>query len=256
MADASEKTAGGATRVLFGTLGFIFIMVGVEGVTGVAHLPFGGWLILLVAGGICTYAAFFWEKARGVLSENAQTAIGKFAQHPVTTFGVLALAVLTLILSPFIEQHRWPFSYPADPKIEQENNQLKSDLNTTRGQLGAERDFADRWRITHALRTQRGCRYELHVGSRGASTASFWDELFQAGRWNGTRVTAGTDDMIPTGVFFRVGSPRSAAAACAVFATSQMTPYYTNPSLKVLVDQQTPYLLGCGDDCIQIDINY
>ena len=81
MSDVAEKTAAGATRSLFGSLGFILIMVGVEEMTGQQPaLQLGVEILLIIFGGICLYAAFFWETAKNVLSKEAQDAIGSFAQ--------------------------------------------------------------------------------------------------------------------------------------------------------------------------------
>lgn len=117
MSDAIDKTAAGATRGFFGSLAFILLMVGVEGMTGAAELPPGLGPVLIVVGGACAYAAFFWESAKKVLSAAAQAAIGSFAQSRITWFGMLFLVLSAIILSPFIEKHRWPFSYPADPAV-------------------------------------------------------------------------------------------------------------------------------------------
>jgi hypothetical protein len=68
MSEAIEKTAAGATRSFFGTLGFILLMVGVEGMTGVAGIPVGAGLFLALLGALCVYAAFFWETAKSIIS--------------------------------------------------------------------------------------------------------------------------------------------------------------------------------------------
>jgi hypothetical protein len=126
MSDGAEKTAGGATRSLFGSLGVILITVGVEGISGQrAPLQLGVATLFVILGGLCVYAAFFWEAAKNVLSKDAQDAIGSFAQHRITQFGMLFLVLQTFILSRFVEERRWPFSYPADPSVYAENEFLK-----------------------------------------------------------------------------------------------------------------------------------
>jgi hypothetical protein len=77
MSDAIEKTAAGATRGFFGSLGFILLMLGLKGMTGAAGIQFGVGLFLALIGGLCFYAAFFWETAKKVLSAEAQQAIGR-----------------------------------------------------------------------------------------------------------------------------------------------------------------------------------
>jgi hypothetical protein len=87
MPDAVEKTAGGATRSLFGSLGFILLTVGVEGMTTQTSLQVGVWAVLIIAGAGCVDAAFFWESAKNILSDSAQKALGSFAQHPIVRLG-------------------------------------------------------------------------------------------------------------------------------------------------------------------------
>jgi hypothetical protein len=117
MSDKIEKTAAGATRVLFGTVAFICLMVGIEGMTGAEKISVGLSTLLIVAGAICAYAAFFWEKAKKILSDDAQDAIAKFSRSGATKAALLFAILLSIILSPFIEQHHWPFSYPVDPSV-------------------------------------------------------------------------------------------------------------------------------------------
>jgi hypothetical protein len=257
MADTAEKTAGGATRSLLGSLGFIFLMVAIEGVTSVAPLQLGVAVLLFPMGALCLYAAFFWESAKGVLSDSAQRAIGSFAQHRVVKFGMLALVLQTLVLSRFVEEHRWPFSYPADPKISDENNSLKSQINTLRGDIGREKEAADKWRVTHALRSNQSCKFELHMGPKAGSVTDFWDELFRAGGWTGpSPLHLPSDAAMPLGVTMRVGKKDGYGASCADFAQTLFNQYYGNPPTKVFYDQQSPYLSSCGDNCVQVEINY
>jgi hypothetical protein len=137
MSDPIEATAAGATRAFFGALAFIFLMLGLEGMTGIAGIPFGLGLFLALLGAFCFYAFVFWENAKRVLSTEAQAAIGRFAQSQVTWFGMLFLVFQTLILAPFIEQHRWPFSYPADAAVYAEKSKLQSDLDQAKDRNGA-----------------------------------------------------------------------------------------------------------------------
>lgn len=99
MSEAIEKTAAGATRGFFAALGFILLMLGLEGMTGAAGIQFGVGLFLTLLGALCFYAAFFWETAKKILSEPAQQALGRFAQSRVTWFGMIFLVLETLILS-------------------------------------------------------------------------------------------------------------------------------------------------------------
>jgi len=225
--------------------------------TGQSSVQIGASLLHVVAGVLCVYAAFFLESAKNVLSAGAQKGIGDFAQHKVVRFGMFALAVETLVLSPFIEQRRWPFSYPADPKVIEQNDALKNELDRLRSALTAEKEFADEWRVTHALRSHPTCNYELHIGPKAASVTDFWDELFRSGGWTGERPRQfPADDSMPIGVFMRAGNENSAGAKCATFAQSLFSQYYSNPPTKVIFNQQSPYLSACGERCVLVEINY
>jgi hypothetical protein len=79
MSDAIESTGAGATRVLFGTIAFICLMVGIEGVTGAEKISVGASALLIALGAICAYAAFFWGTAKKILSKEAQDGIAHFS---------------------------------------------------------------------------------------------------------------------------------------------------------------------------------
>jgi hypothetical protein len=166
-------------------------MVGVEGMTG-ASLQIGIGIVLIIAGIACAYAAFFWESAKNILSDNAQKALGTFAQHRVIRFGMLALALETLILSRFIEQHRWPFSYPADPSVLADNAQLHSQIDNVTSAFGKEKELADKWRFASELwrnsQTNAGppeCKYQIQYTPRFANVVpTFWRDMLQSAGWH------------------------------------------------------------------------
>ena len=173
MSDAIETTAAGATRVLFGTIAFICLMVGIEGMTGAEKISLGLSGLLIGAGAICAYAAFFWETAKKVLSNDAQDAVTKFSRSNLTKASLLLAILISIISSPFIEQHRWPFSYPVDPSIISDNSRLKVDINNTKESLGREKELADKWRFAQELWSDSqigddprgGCRYMVRASS-------------------------------------------------------------------------------------------
>jgi hypothetical protein len=56
MSEAVEKTAAGATKSLFGALGFILLMLGLEGMTGAAGIQFGlGFFLAILGGALLLY---------------------------------------------------------------------------------------------------------------------------------------------------------------------------------------------------------
>jgi hypothetical protein len=110
MSDSVEKTAAGATRGLLGSYSFILVMLGLEMWTSEHATQFGLGLFLLIIGGLLAYAAFFWETAKKVLSIEAQTALGSFAQGRATWAFVIFIILQGFIVAPFVEKQRWPFS--------------------------------------------------------------------------------------------------------------------------------------------------
>jgi hypothetical protein len=255
MSDAIEKTAAGATRGLFGILAFILLMVGIEGMTGAVQLPpgLGFWLILL--GGICVYAAFFWETAKKVLSVEAQQAIGRFSQSRITWFGMLFLVLQTLILSPFVEQHRWPFSYPTDPAIYAEKSTLVTVLNQTKGVVAQETELANKWRFAKRLGDARGldakeaCHYQLAVTPKVQSSTTFWNELLRYGGWIADRQGPTNSALIQPGITLRISGDEF---DCATTLQRILTDIYSNPPSKIAPNQQT----NCGKDCVLIEMDY
>jgi len=255
MSDAIEKTAAGATRTFFGALGFILLMVGVEGMTGQAPLTLFSAAVCMALGALCFYLAFFWERAKKHLSTETQEMIGRFAQSRVTKFGMLFLVLETLILSPFFEQHRWPFSYPADPAVYTQIDSLKNELARRNSAFGPEKESADKWRFSSVLR-QSGlnCQYKLEWSPRANSVAAFWRELFVATGWPGS--SEPTTSPTQYGITIRAKDD-PASTQCAEVIQRELSDFYPNPAAKIILHQQTEFLNSCGrNNCVQIEVDY
>ncbi len=256
MSDAIETTAAGATRVFFGSLAFILLMVGVEGMRA-AGIQFAD-IVLVLLGGLCFYAAVFWERAKRHLSTETQEAIGRFAQYRVTRFGMLFLVLQTVVFSPFIEQHRWPFSYPSDPAIIAENASLKIALAQRNTAFGPEKELADKWRFTTLLRRGvAGCGFQMQITSKASSAAGFWYELLQYGGWNeqtNSIALAPAPGSISSGITVRTTGSRT-GEQCAKALQRAITDIYPNPPAKIANNQRSDFLDSCSD-CVQIEIDY
>jgi hypothetical protein len=255
VSDPIEKTAAGATRSFFGALGFILLMVGVEGMNG--HLQLVD-IFLALAGALCFYLAFFWESAKRHLSADTQLAIGQFAQSRVVKFGMLFLVLQTIILSRFVEERRWPFSYPADPMVYAEKSRFETALNQANGTIGREKELADKWRFATTLKSlQKECRFHADVSRKAASVGPFWEELLHLGGWIG--VAGGAQDglQLPAGITLRIPGNNS---PCAGTLQRALADIYPNPPSKIAINQQTAFLSSCagqsGQDCVQIEIDY
>lgn len=254
MSDVVEKTAAGATRGFFGALGFILLLLGLEGMTGAAGIQFGVGLFLALIGFLCFYAAFFWENAKKVLSVEAQQVIARFAQSRITWFGMLFLVLQTLILSRFVEEHRWPFSYPTDPAVLNENRRLQNDIATAKGETSQEKVLANNWRFASTLRhLDKVCSYRIQSNQKAASTINFWRDLLRAGEWVGDAF--GESTATQPGITLRISGNNSQCAGTLQMALTDIYP--NNPPSKIASNQQTDFLNACGTgDCVQIEINY
>lgn len=219
--------------------------------TGVAPLSFFSSLILLLFGALFFYAAVFWETARKHLSPETQSAIGRFAQSRITRFGMLFLVLETLILSPFIEQHRWPFSYPADPAVYAQIDSLKSELGRRNSAFGPEKELADKWRFAKLLRdaTSTVCHYQLAATPRMQSSVQWWDELLRMSGWVGDVQTPTNSNLIQPGIALRIPT---ASSICSSTLQRALSDLYSNPPSKVVANQQ----LNCTGDCVVIEMNY
>jgi hypothetical protein len=239
-----------------GALAFIFLMLGIEGMVGAAGIPFGLGLFLALIGALCFFAAFFWETAKKALSVEAQAAIGRFAQSRITWFGMMFLVLQTLILSPFIEQRRWPFSYPADPAIYAEKTRLENAIAKANGAAVREKELADKWRFATILRQLgKECRYQSQYTYKAQGVIDFWQALFRASGWIGD--AGPPSGVMQPGITIRVLGDHS---QCAEILQRALGDIYPNPSSKIVTNQQTSFLSACSgqanQECVQIEIDY
>jgi hypothetical protein len=107
--DTLHDTAPKATKALFGTLGFILIMVGIELMTEREGPRYALGLPLLTAGATCFYAVVAWAAIRERLPEAAKSTIATIARSPQWWFGTILVALLVAALSPYVQEGRWPF---------------------------------------------------------------------------------------------------------------------------------------------------
>jgi hypothetical protein len=61
---------------------------------------------------------------------------------------------------------------------------------------------------------------------------------------------------MPMGIALRAIAQNSIGGECATLLQTLLGRYYPSPAAKVLYDQQADYLSACGDQCVQIEINY
>jgi hypothetical protein len=257
MSDAIDTTVAGATRVLFGTIAFICLMVGIEGMTGADKISVGLSAVLIIAGAFCAYAAIFWGTAKKVLSQDAQDSIANFSKHRATKAALLFSFLLSIILSPFIEKQRWPFSYPVDPSVIAENNNLRTAVQNTNAALSIEKELADKWRFATILRGGGVCGYQIRMTAKASLASGFWRETLQQGGWYEKSVAvalAPAPGRLPSGITLRIAEGNGISARCASALQQALTDIYPNPSSKIADNQQSDFLSTC-QDCVQIEID-
>ncbi|WP_316216746.1 hypothetical protein [Bradyrhizobium sp. SZCCHNR3003] len=256
MSDAIESTPQGATRVLFGSLAFIFLLVGIEALAEKENARLGFGIVMTMLGVLCSYAAFSWLLVQKALSVEAQVAVGRIAQSRLTWSLIILILAQMIALSRFVEERRWPFSYPADPRVVAENSRLENALNKANSELQVEHSIADKWRFSALLRqrSRNECYFQLVYSPASARAEPFWLELLIAGGWRETDPPL-PDGALPPNITLRIKGDRS---ECADAAQRTLGDVYPNPPSKVAVNQQTTYLVNCpaNHECVQVELNY
>ena len=243
MSDVLERTFGGATRALVCALGFILLMVGVEMMTDKTGAQFQFGIFLCILGILCFFLWYIWDSAKTILTQDAQKSIDDFARNSNTWRAMFFLIISTIVLSPFIEQHRWPFLYRADQAVYDA--------------LGREKELADKWRFSSELRqSELGCQYQLEWSPRANTVAAFWRELFVATGWPASSKPA--TSPLQYGITIRAKDDQANGSnQCAEAIQPALSEFYPNPTAKIVRQQQTEFLNSCtGNNCVQIELDY
>ncbi len=275
MSDAIQTTAAGATRVLFGTVAFICLMVGIEGMTGVEKISIGLSWLLIAAGAICAYAAFFWKQAKKVLSDEAQDAIAKFSRSGATKAALLLAVLVSIILSPFVEQHRWPFSYPIDASIIKERDDAVKEQTELANKLQEANPLANNWRFVSTLwlgsQTNAGppeCKFQIIYASRSTNAVmQFWQPLLRSSGWAAESLIQ-SDNTLPPGITIRSSangtvSDRGSSSPvpsfqCASALQKAISDFYVypHPPARLITNQSAAFIDKCPRECVEIDLDY
>jgi hypothetical protein len=164
VSDAVEDTAAGATKTFLGSLGFILLMQGVIMALEKEGIQLGVGLFVIFLGTLCFLSAVFWRTAKNIFSAEAQQAIADVARSRSTPPMLIGAFLILIILSPFIERHRWPFStvfhepptaedieQAAAPQIAAAQAAAKSEI--ARAISGAEKRIAEAEKERDTLKT-------------------------------------------------------------------------------------------------------
>jgi hypothetical protein len=267
MSDVAKKTAARAVRGLFCALGFILIVLGLglEATTDKPGVQFALGLFLFLLGALCFCAAAFWERATKSLNVKAQLAIGDFARSRNTWLGLSLVILLALIFSPFIEQRRWPFSFPTDPAVYEQLEQAINERNELADKTTIATQDAAKWRLSSNLRSetknQDGIRLECPYSAviAGDDRASgLWSDLepmLDLAHWHflGSSVVQ-ADIKLNAGFTILIGADSGNPLTCATALTRELAEMFSSQVTRMQANRVTPALANCKNECVEIDI--
>jgi hypothetical protein len=267
MSDVAGKTAARAIRVLFAALGFIFIVLGL-GLEATTDRPDGQFtlgLILFLLGALCFCAVVFWDRVAKNLNVKAQLAIADFARSRNTWLGLCLTTLLALIFSPFIEQHRWPFSFPTDPAIYEQLSQTINEVNALEDKAAIATHDAEKWRFSFNLRNdtknQDGrlleCPFSAVIAG-GDVASGLWDDLepmLDLAHWHFLgRSVAQADIKLNAGFTILIGADSGNPLTCATALTRELATVFSSQATRMQASRVTPALANCKNECVEIDI--
>jgi hypothetical protein len=267
MSDVAGKTAAGAVRGLFAALGFIFVVLGL-GLEATTDRPDGQLalgLILFLLGALFFCVVVFWDRVAQNLGVRAQFTIADFARSRNTWLGLCLIILLTLIFSPFIEQHRWPFSFPTDPAVYEQLGQATNAINALEAKAINATQDAEKWRFSFNLRketkSQDGSLLECPFGAviAGGNVASgLWDDLapmLDLAHWHflGSSVVQ-ADIKLNAGFTILIGADSGSPLTCATALTREFATIFSSQAIRMQANRVTPALANCKNECVEIDI--
>jgi hypothetical protein len=267
MSDVAAKTAVRAVRVLFVALGFIFIVLGL-GLEATTDRPDGQFtlgLILFLLGALCFCAVVFWDRVAKNLDVKAQLAIADFARSRNTWLGLCLTILLALIFSPFIEQHRWPFSFPTDPAVYEQLGQTINAMNALEDKATIATQDAEKWRFSFNLRNETKdqdgrlleCPFSAVIAG-GDMASGLWDDLepmLDLAHWHflGSSVVQ-ADIKLNAGFTILIGANSGNSLTCATALTRQLATIFSSQAIRMQANRVTPALANCKNECVEIDI--
>lgn len=255
MSDAKEPTFSGVTRGLLGAISLLFLTLGFEMVTANGGHALG-WTLIPI-GVVIAYVAWAWSAVQKYITPEARLAIDKFAASRAVWLTLIAILLVALTLSPFVEQRRWPFSYPADPAIIAENDSLKREANELRSD-------AYRWRFSYGLRyapraddnSLIECKYSL-VLSSGDSAWSLWGTLqpmLELAHWKNLAIpNQGRAETPFRGIKIFAGDDNE-GIRCAQSLAKSIGEAFPDKQVTLRTSQASPTLAACNSECVELDV--
>ncbi|HXW23626.1 MAG TPA: hypothetical protein VEK73_02675 [Xanthobacteraceae bacterium] len=227
--------------------GILALGFGLDFVTNVIAGNYGHALVALIGLGALIAVLVHRDQFKALL----QTL------NPNWIVAVFVVFLQVLVLSPFVEQHRWPFSYP-DPQLVAENQRL-------RGQLASVQPQAEQLRFVHSLRNgtkasngeHLTCSFTLGL-TRDSQSEYFWallQPLLDFAHWNQVSNNVDASQVTENGISILVGSDKSDAFTCGTALARQLQSAYEF-KVRVLSQQMTPALIACDYKCVELDIGH
>jgi hypothetical protein len=239
-------------------------MVAIEMMAGRDEVRWGTISILLLLGGTCFYAAVFWKVAKRVLSTEAQEGLASFAQNKSTWVGIIVLVFVGLMLSPFIEQHRWPFSFPADPQVYNEIETLKRNFSESQNTAQKANNDARMWNSAYNLRhgallsngAWATCSFVSVIPqqSRGIGRWMFLQPILDMAHWGQIARNNNTEIQLnyQEGITIRAAD-NQIAIVCAKALGRTLNDLFGS-GVTVLINQSNSILEDCKNECVEMDI--
>jgi hypothetical protein len=192
-------------------------------------------------------------------------AIGDFARSRSIWLGLGLVILLALIFSPFIEQRRWPFSFPTDPAVYEQLNQAINERNELADKATIATQDAAKWKFSFNLRSetknQDGSRVECPFSAviAGGDVASgLWGDLepmLDLAHWRflGSNVVQ-ADTKINAGFTILIGADSGNPLTCATALTRELATIFSSQATRMRANRVTSALADCKNECVEIDI--
>ena len=121
MAELAEETPDAAIRAYLFAIGFTLVLVGGDMMAEkIDPRSYTGLFLVIVA--LPVHLAWvFWKKLKPHLGKSVLSQAGVIAGSLRWWLGVLLILLAAAVLSPFVEERRWPFSewFPPGPTLDQ-----------------------------------------------------------------------------------------------------------------------------------------
>jgi hypothetical protein len=204
----------------------------------------------LILGVLFAFAAAAWNGLRKYLSPEGDQIINDFAKRgPVWAF-VIFIAAEAILLSRFVEERRWPFSYRADPAIYETAQANQND--------------AAKWRFSYNLRyapraannSLLTCKFTL-VLSPGQNALNLWSTLqpmLELAHWESTPQSGQGKSETPFQGISILSGDNKDATSCGTELGKEIGSAFPQAKISLRTYQVSPALVTCKNECVELDL--